>query len=167
MINRLPVRIRNNVDSYDDPYISDESLEEYTECTQCGSVYMQGRWYLRDKIPEKAIVGETHKTICPACRKQEDSMPGGVLKITGDFFWKHEEEVLNLIRNESNKAQAINPLERIMSIDANNGVVEITTTNEKLAQRIGRALQKAYSGHVEYKWSGDTKLVRVLWDRQD
>lgn len=167
MNNKLPVHIRNNVDSYDDPYISDESLEENTQCTQCGSVYMQSRWYLKDKIPDKTIVGETHKIVCPACRKLEDNLPGGVLKITGDFFWKHEDEILNLIRNESNKAQTINPLERIMSIESDKGEIEITTTNEKLVQRIGKALQKAYSGHVEYKWSEDTKLARVNWHRQD
>jgi len=35
-----------------------------------------------------------------------------------------------------------------------DGRLVVTTTNEKLAQRIGRALQKAYQGAVAYKWSG-------------
>ena len=92
--------------------------------------------------------------------------PGGVLKLTGDFVWEHKEEILNLIRNESGKALTTNPLERIMSIESSDGGIEITTTNEKLAQRIGKALHKAYSGTVEYRWSGDTKLARVLWHRE-
>ena len=166
MSNKIPVHIRN-MKTEDDPYISDESLEDNTVCTQCGSIYMQSRWYIKDQLPDKALTGDTHKIVCPACRKLRDNVPGGVLKITGDYFWKHEDEILNLIRNESSKAQTINPLERIMSMDSTNEEVEITTTNEKLAQRIGKALQKAYSGHVEYKWSEDTKLARVNWHRQD
>ena len=93
-------------------------------------------------------------------------MPGGVLKITGGFVWGHKDEILNLIRNESAKALSINPLERIMSMGSSDGAIEITTTNEKLAQRIGKALHKAYSGTVDYRWSGDTKLARVTWRRE-
>ena len=52
-----------------------------------------------------------------------------------------------------------------MTMESLDGEIEITTTNEKLAQKIGKALHRAYSGHVEYKWSGDTKLARVTWHR--
>ncbi|MGC8863915.1 MAG: BCAM0308 family protein, partial [Armatimonadota bacterium] len=79
--------------------------------------------------------------------------------------WDHKDEILNLIRNEAEKAMGINPLERVMSLEANDGEIEITTTNEKLAQRIGKALHKAYDGTIEYKWSADTKLARVIWHR--
>jgi DNA-binding transcriptional regulator WhiA len=89
-----------------------------------------------------------------------------VLRLSGDFVWEHKEEILNLIRNESGRAQATNPLEGILSLDSGDGGIEITTTNEKLAQRIGKALHKAYAGRVEYRWSGDTKLARVLWHRE-
>ena len=102
---------------------------------------------------------------CPACGKVLDRVPGGVLRITGGFIWDHRDEILNLIRNESAKALSVNPLERIMSLESDDNEIEITTTNEKLAQRIGRALHKAYRGTVEYKWSGDTRLARVIWHR--
>ena len=93
-------------------------------------------------------------------------MPGGVLKLTGAFITDHKVEILNLIHNQSGKAQAVNPLERIMDMQSNGGEITITTTNEKLAQRIGRALHKAYSGTVEYQFSEDTKLARVNWRRE-
>lgn len=73
---------------------------------------------------------------------------------------------MNLIRNEAIKAMGLNPLERIISLDFDDGGIEITTTNEKLAQRIGKALHKAYSGSIEYRWSEDTKLARVNWHRE-
>ena len=46
------------------------------------------------------------------------------------------------------------------------GSIEISTTTDKFAQRIGRMLEKTYSGSVEYKWSDDVKLARVTWTRQ-
>jgi 3-dehydroquinate dehydratase len=77
----------------------------------------------------------------------------------------HREEILNLVRNETKKADSINPLERIITMESDEEGMEITTTNEKLAQRIGRAIHKAYSGDLEYKWSEDNRLVRVNWHR--
>lgn len=168
MTNRDTVRIRRNVADFDDPYIDDESLEENSVCVSCGAVYLSGRWYMRDMVPESKISGEVaHRALCPACQKQRDRVPGGMIRIRGQFFWNHKDEIMNLIRNENAKAQAVNPLERIMSFEAVDGEVEITTTNEKLAQRIGRALHKAYSGDIEYKWSEDTKIARVYWHRDE
>lgn len=168
MTNRDTVRIRRNVADFDDPYIDDESLEENSVCVSCGAVYLSGRWYMKDMVPEAKLSGEVaHETLCPACQKQRDRVPGGMIRIRGQFFWNHKDEIMNLIRNENAKAQAVNPLERIMSFEEVDGEVEITTTNEKLAQRIGRALHKAYRGDIEYKWSEDTKIARVYWHRDE
>lgn len=165
----VPVTIRRNVEDYDDPYIRNESLEDMTECVRCGSVYMSGRWYLKEHVPKDVLKKmeqeDTPETMCPACQKQRDRVPGGILTLSGDFLWAHKDEIMNLIMNESKKAEGINPLERIMGIDTHGDVMELTTTNEKLAQRIGKALHKAYSGDVEYKWSEDNKLARVNWHR--
>lgn len=128
---------------------------------------MAGRWYLKDQVPySKADHAEAPETMCPACRKQRDHVPGGVLKLTGAFIADHKEEILNLIHNQSDKAQAVNPLERIMDMQSSGNEMMITTTNEKLAQRIGRALHKAYSGTVEYQFGEDTKQARVNWSRE-
>lgn len=166
MSNKSPVNIRRNVESYTDPYIDDESLEENSICEKCGSVYTSGRWYTQaDLTKEKRLEGIQHETICPACRKQRDHVPGGILKLSGRFIDTHKDEILSLIRNESKQALADNPLQRIMSLEAIKGGIEIATTNEKLAQRIGKAIHRAYSGSIEYKWSGDDKQARVNWHR--
>jgi hypothetical protein len=46
------------------------------------------------------------------------------------------------------------------------GNMVITTTNEKMAQRIGRAIKKAFHGDVSYDFSHDNKLARVEWVRE-
>lgn len=165
MSNKPPVRIRRNVEDYDDPYISEECLSENTICTKCGSIYAAGRWYLKDQAPVKSVAAMRH-VICPACRKQNQRAPVGVITLGGAFIEHHKDEILNLIRNESSKAQTTNPLERIIDMQYSEGELIITTTNEKLAQRIGRALHKAYSGTVEYRFGVDTKQARVNWYRE-
>jgi pyridoxine/pyridoxamine 5'-phosphate oxidase len=73
---------------------------------------------------------------------------------------------MNLIRNEEERARGLNPLERVIAVKENgHGGIVISTTNEKLAQRIGRSVKKAFHGEVAYHWSHDTKLVRVEWER--
>lgn len=159
-------RIRNHIDNYGDPYITQTSSEETRVCTECRSIYTGRRWYLKEQVePEKLRNQPVHNTICPACRKIHDRSPGGIVHVAGSFVRDHKDDIMNLIRNEGDRAMAINPLERIMDIEINNGGYDVLTTNEKLAQRIGRALHKAYSGVVEYKWSEDNKLARVNWQR--
>ena len=166
MSGKVPVNIRRNVDSYNDPYIESRSLPENSWCTRCRAVFTSGRWYLKDQFPGKKFPTDASlRTVCPACQKARDKAPGGVVRVTGEFATQHKEEIRNLIHNENRKARSVNPLERIISIQSSNSVIEVSTTNEKLAQRIGRALYKAYSGSVEYKWSEDTKIARVNWHR--
>ena len=159
-------RIRNHIDNYGDPYITQLGPEETGVCSECQSVYSGQRWYLKEQTEAHKLKNSSvHFTICPACRKIRDNLPGGIVHMSGGFIGKHKDDIMNLIRNEGDRAKAVNPLERIMGIDGTDGNYDVTTTNEKLAQRIGRALHKAYSGNVAYKWSEDNKLVRVSWQR--
>ncbi len=78
------------------------------------------------------------------------------------FLAQHKGEILRLIRNEEKRARGRNPLERIVGIGkGEGGEVVGRTTKEKLAQRIGRDLRKAYGGKIQYLWSEDTKCLRV------
>ncbi|RMF96201.1 MAG: hypothetical protein D6734_04160 [Candidatus Schekmanbacteria bacterium] len=102
---------------------------------------------------------------CPACKKKKDNFPQGVVTLKGDFFNEHKDEIMRLVANEEKKAIGFNPLERIIEIKSDGNEALITTTTEKLAQRIGRAVKKAYSGTVKYNWSLETKMVHVCWER--
>ena len=167
MSNGRPVNIRRNIENYGDPYIQTTGHSEVVVCSQCKSVYHDQRWYLEEQAREmvKAKRDGIGSTICPACSKIRDKMPGGIVKLTGAFLDSHRQEILNLIHNESDKAKQLNPLERVMDIETIDSGIDVLTTNERLAQRIGKALHKAYSGAVNYAWSHDTKLARVTWQR--
>ncbi|MDO8683825.1 MAG: BCAM0308 family protein [Armatimonadota bacterium] len=167
MSNSRPVNIRRNIENYGDPYISDLGPNEVQVCSECKSVYHDQRWYLESQAQEalKKSKTELGYTVCPACLKIRDKMPGGIVHLAGAFLISHKDEILNLIHNEGDRAKSINPLERVMDIETVNAGMDVLTTNERLAQRIGKALHRAYHGEVSYNWSQDTKLARVNWRR--
>jgi len=170
------VPARRNIHDYDDPYQPQRALAEGTICADCGAVYHGGRWTLDEELRRKLERDRAraqaaqphpsnHSTLCTGCRKAHDHDPGGVVTLRGDYLPRHREEILNLIRNEEKKAVGINPTERIIRIQEEGDRMVIETTNEKLAQRLGRAVHRACSGDIQYRWSEDNKLARVEWVR--
>ncbi|HBH60831.1 MAG TPA: ATPase [Nitrospiraceae bacterium] len=160
------LRKRKSMDNTADPYLTLEGMNGMAVCKKCHAVFINKRWTLDEDLYDKKIKKKgTGKVVCPACRKVKDKFPGGIVKLKGEFLAEHRREIMSLIKNEEQRARGFNPLERIMSIHDVESGIEITTTNEKLAQRIGKSLQKAYQGRVYYKWSDDTKLLRAEWQR--
>lgn len=158
--------VNRKVQYYCDPYLEDVAPDEVAVCRECRSVYARGVWKLEAQAAhDLADAKQVTDTLCPACKKIRDRMPGGIVTLSGDFLKQHENEIVSLITNENKSAMEVNPLQRIMDIEMRDTSLVIWTTNEKLAQRIGRAVHKAYSGEVEYKWSKGTKLARVNWQR--
>jgi hypothetical protein len=80
------------------------------------------------------------------------------------FLSAHQEEIVHLIRNEEERAKGMNPLERIVELTESGEGIVVTTTNEKLAQRIGRTLKSTYQGQTTYRWS-EPKFLSVEWER--
>lgn len=149
-----------------DPYLPRGASGKVAVCESCQAVYMKKRWYLKVAAAKTAGM-PVIKVVCPACLKIRDNFPGGIVTLSGESVIAHKDEFLHMIRNEEERARGFNPLERVMSIKENgHGSIVINTTNEKLAQRLGRAMKKAFRGEVTYRWSHGDKLVRVDWVRQ-
>jgi NMD protein affecting ribosome stability and mRNA decay len=168
LLNRFRPASRKNVDRENDPYIPRKSASAVGACPKCHAIRRNKRWHLDEK--EYASLtrkpGAAVPERCPACRKIADGFPSGVILLRGGYVREHREEILKLARNEEKRAMGFNPLERIMSVREDGDQMEISTTDEKLAQRIGREVRKACRGTVEYKWSEDSKLLRVNWARE-
>ncbi len=157
---------RKCMDNTSDPYIQKEGTCKISVCNKCHAICNNKRWRLNeDDYFKLSKLKSTASVLCPACQKIKDKFPGGIVKLKGSFLFENREEIMNLIKNEEGRAKGFNPLERLMDISDIEGGIEITTTNEKLAQRIGRSIKRAYQGKIEYKWSRDTKLLRADWER--
>lgn len=149
-----------------DVYLPKQGMKEVAVCTGCGSLYWNKRWYLNEE-QSSGLSGDMirNEVVCPACQRIHDNNPAGVAIFSGDYLVMHENEILNTIRNVEEKARAKNPLARIMELRQEGKVLTVFTTDDKLAEKLGRDIFKAHSGDLEFQWSKDEGFVRVNWRR--
>lgn len=159
---------RKNVTRDTDPYIPKKAAPAVAVCPGCRAICRNRRWFIDER--EYAAFTRKGRDVarrrCPACRKIADGFPAGLVTLRGSFLRGHRDEIRNLVRNEEKRAMGVNPMARIIHLRESEEGLEVATTGEKLAQRIGREVHKACSGTLEYKWSEDAKLLRVNWVRE-
>jgi hypothetical protein len=134
-------------------------------CSGCGAVYVRRRWILASDPRATALDPRARATICPACDLERKHQVRGLVRIEGAFAKMHRPEIVQLLRAEAGRAAEDNPLGRIISIDRTSQALTVMTTTEHLAQRLGRAIQSAYDGTIDYKFSHGEKFARVMWRR--
>lgn len=144
-----------------DTYQEREGIRGATWC-DCGAVFSAKRWQSMDGATRPQ---EGRKLVCPACRRIADHTPAGIVILGGSFLASHEAEIGNLIRNTEQASMQKNPLGRIMETLREKKGITITTTDGKLAQKIGRDVFKSYGGELNFLWSQSEDLVRVIWSR--
>ena len=155
-----PVRLdRLQLETVKDSYKAKGKLSEPTVCEECGAVFHAGRWQWTTKP------NDAHKAVCPACHRMRDHFPAGYVNIGGEFFTRHEQEILKLIRNHEEREKTNHPLQRIMDIEKTKQGTLVTTTDIHLARGIGEALHDAYQGELEFHFNKDQNLLRVSWSR--
>jgi NMD protein affecting ribosome stability and mRNA decay len=147
-------------------YLPKKGGKEAALCRKCGAFYLNKRWSI-NPAEVKDVKGESglNKIVCPACRRMEDDNPAGIVTLSGSYLVAHEREFLDAISHIEAKSRQKNPLGRIMAISQEKDTITIATTEEKLAQKLGREIYKAHKGELHYQWSHDQELVRVKWTR--
>lgn len=144
------------------PYYEGKKYEEPTYCPNCGLVYSEGRWVNERPVDKN----EGHEELCPACRRERDRQPEGFVYLSGSYLRQHQEEILNIAKNREKTAQSTRPLQRLMWVSLQDDRVEIATTSEHLARRIGKAVKSAHDGKLQIKSAHNDRLVRVYWSRE-
>ena len=142
-----------------DPCRSFTKAAATSRCPKCGAVHDRKRWRW-GTAPKDAL-----ERLCPACRRIEQNLPAGVLTLDGAFIEPHKNELIHTARNEAQHEVAEHPLHRIMQIAEHDGVLEISTTDVHLPQRIGEALKRSHDGDLTLRYGPDEYSVRVRWHR--
>jgi hypothetical protein len=146
------------------PYYEDRKYPEPTECPRCHLIYRDGHWRMSEESDDMQAPHSSH---CPACKRELDRLPAGLLYLTGPYLDAHREEILNIAANQAKSASSNRPLQRIMWIEGTSVSTEIATTNSHLAMRIGKAIADACKGSLTIKHAPDAQLVRVYWERSN
>ena len=142
-----------------DPYHAKTKLKEPSVCHACGAVYHQGRWAWSDR-PAGA-----HELLCPACQRIRDRIPAAFLRVSGEFFANHRDEITHLIHNTEQRERTQHPLKRIMGTEQQPDGLQFTFTDAHLARGIGEALHHAYQGELDYEYIKEDIMLRVRWSR--
>jgi len=152
---------RGRARTSDNPYLQ-SGLKEPSYCSECNAVYQHKRWNL---VAESERPEQAHATVCPSCQKIADSFALGIVTLQGDYLWQHEEDIRNMLLNEEQKVRSKNPLARIMRLEREGDRLVIETTEQKLAEHLGRALHKAHQGDLNISRPKDHLNCRVSWER--
>jgi NMD protein affecting ribosome stability and mRNA decay len=136
-------------------------------CPRCGAIHDGHRWIAEpDKEALSKIAGsKVKKKTCPGCRRIEKGQVEGVVKLRGDFFVEHREEIKNVIDRVEKNRHGRNVMSQIIDSREDNGEMVIETCDGHLAERIGKELHKAFKGNLDMKWQEKDRFVRVLWER--
>lgn len=155
-----------HVGRVEDPYRPEEG-QEASICTECNALYQSKRWFFDEGLARR--LGGTEKVrpvVCPTCRKIKDQYPEGVLTLSGDFYAERKKEIVTLLNNEAARVSSRNVLDRVIKMtEEGKDKLVVETTTEKLAQRLGRAVYRAYKGELDFRWSEMNRFVRVYWSR--
>lgn len=149
-----------------DVYQTRGRMKEAGLCRKCGVLFRNKRWTIaEEEVARARKEGALHSILCPSCQREEDGNPAGIVTLGGDYLQLHEELILNSVRNVESRSRAKNPLGRIMAISRSGDGVTIATTEDKLAQKLGREIFKAHKGDLSFRWNQAENLVRVNWSR--
>lgn len=144
-----------------DAYEGKGGVEGAVYC-ECGAVFRNKRWCREEGyVPAKG----GRRLVCPACRRIADKNPAGIVCLRGTYLAAREAEIENLIKNTVEAAGTTHPLGRVIDMSKEKDGITITTTDVKLAQKIGRELFKSHGGDLHFRWTDDEDLVRVTWSR--
>ena len=125
-------------------------------CERCGAVFRRRVW--RAAPATDTLLARATWVTCPACVQRREGTYVGRVRILCDAFSADEDRIRRRIENIAAAAEAAQPEHRIVSVDREGDAIEVLTTSQKLAHRIGHELKKLLRGTVTYRWSDDGTL---------
>lgn len=145
-----------------------KGAKEIRVCSECQAVYFKKHWWnipgFLKQVKKEQIISD----ICPECQwiksGKHDLKTGyeGEVIITHNLEEKRKEELLNLIRNIGNRANARDPEDKIIKIEDLKNKILVKTTENQLAISIGKQVAQAFKkSQLEIKFSHQDALARV------
>lgn len=135
-------------------------------CPECGAVYDGHRW-IPEPDDELAKAAEKHsrEELCPGDLRLSKGQVEGEVTLKGRFMKPHADEIKNVINRVAREGRRRNVAARIFRMVEDDGAMVIETTDEHLAERMGKEVVKAFKGKLEIKWQEKDTFARVVWQR--
>ncbi len=137
------------------------------ECPRCGAVYDGHRWIPEpDAELKRDLAKKSHEMrLCPGDVRLQKRQVEGIVTLKGAFMESHRDEIANLVNRVAREGRRRNVSARIFEVVEDDRGIVIETSDEHLAERMGKEVQKAFKGNLEIKWQEKDTFARVVWQR--
>ena len=135
----------------------------YILCPEGKEVYFKKSWHPNlESLPELNEEKSVKFELCPAHQMLKDRQYEGEV-IVENLKEENREELTNLIKNRGQEAERRDTLHRILKIEQLPGGIRVETSENQLAQKIGKAIESHYkkSAIKIQLSSGKSDLVKV------
>ncbi|MBS2008015.1 MAG: hypothetical protein JST01_13295 [Cyanobacteria bacterium SZAS TMP-1] len=137
-------------------------------CTACGAINSHKFWFCNQKKhAELSKDPLTRYAVCPGCQRVADKHYEGELILESADMLKAKDVVYATLYHTLSKAYMHNPLSQVAVVDDDGDKMRIMTTTCTLAERLGKAMHRAFKGKLKIKPSTGVgkKFVRVEWTK--
>ena len=137
------------------------------ECPRCGAVYDGHRWIPEPDAELKRALAKKarEKQLCPGDLRRSKRQVEGIVTLKGAFMKSHRDDIANLVNRVAREGRRRNVSARIFEVVEDDGDIIIETTDEHLAERMGKEVEKAFKGNLQIKWQEKDTFARVVWQR--
>lgn len=140
---------------------------EFIFCPHGEAVYYKKSWHHAEKFfknPPNLSKKGVHFKLCPAHEMIKNKQYEGEILIE-NIPEKFKKEFLRLVENMGERAMRKDVLDRVLEVRSKNQEIRITTSENQLAQRIGRKIGEVFRKKMSVKAfrqeGGDVIRVRV------
>ncbi|MPZ13127.1 MAG: hypothetical protein GEU73_01655 [Chloroflexi bacterium] len=136
-------------------------------CARCHAISTIKRWFYDERryqeLKRDTRVGVT---TCPGCERLDRQLYEGDVRLRSVLLVGTKRQSLAMIRHEEQKAMRENPIARLAAVHDQGAEITIFTTTRYLAERIGRAFERAFGGTLRVDRLVGEKFSRVYWERR-
>lgn len=129
-------------------------------CSNCGALYFKGHWKHASEVDNVNNLKVFNHILCPACDMIKNHKFEGEVLIE-NIRPEIKKELINSIKNVGKIAYQRDPEDRIISIKNKDNLLEILTTENQLAVRIGKKLKKTFNGDLKITHSKKESTSRA------
>lgn len=139
-------------------------------CKSCGAYYYKKSWHhdARSFVATREQKGkriELKFSECPACVMIRHGLFEGRIVISNipPRYWN---ELAHLIKGYCRRAEANDPLDRLIAISKKGDMATVTVTENQLAAKLARKIKDVFNRHVKIsithaKHPSDVSIVRI------
>ena len=145
---------------------------DYVFCPKGEAVYYKKSWHHASdfflRMPEAAEDKDVSFQLCPAHEMEKNKQFEGQVVIK-NIPAHVREELVRLIENMGEHAMRMDVLHRVFAIKGTKNELTVTTSENQLAQKIGRKIRQTFKKHTEEIISrpkggdSDTVYVQILF----